>query len=547
MPDEAVPPNLRLADLLRLFRRRWRVLAITTTVVVALALALSLSQAPTYQARARVLVQTPQADTGIVQQTEAGSFFPDRELQNVTQFVESLDLRAQVAAAYDGPLDVDDVSADRAADGSDSIDITVTAPDADDAAELVNLYADTYISYSETQRLDTLIAAISAITEQLDALTARRAEVVAPLDAAQARLLEDPENGALASEVSFLAARVGLELDAIDSQRNTFQQTLQNLALAQDLTSLGTPQIVSQATPSSDPVSPKPLRDGVVGLIFGLGLGVMLAIAREFLDESVRTVTDLEALTGGRVPVLGAVPQHGGGDDIVTLTDPNNISAEAYRSLRTAVRFIALDRSMRVIQVTSPVTADGKSTTSANLAAALAQAGHRVVLVSCDLRRPRVHELFGVNVSPGFTDVVIGESSLREAIQPTESGVFLLASGTQPPNPSELLGSSRSEQVFEFLAEEFEFVVVDSTPVLPVTDAIVVSRFAQGVVVVAAARDSTRHRVQQAIGLLEQAGANVIGLVLNKVPSGHREGYNYLYSESRADEPVATGRLGRKK
>jgi capsular exopolysaccharide synthesis family protein len=159
----------------------------------------------------------------------------------------------------------------------------------------------------------------------------------------------------------------------------------------------------------------------------------------------------------------------------------------------------------------------------------LAQDGHRVAVVCCDLRRPTIHELFGVRVSPGLADVVLGTQALASAITQTDSQTFLLPAGSAPPNPSELLGSSRAEAVIEALANEMDYVVIDTTPVLPVTDAIVVSRFADATILVVNAGDTTRNQLHQALTQLEQASAPMVGLVLNRAFGGDRYAYGYGY------------------
>jgi capsular exopolysaccharide synthesis family protein len=171
---------------------------------------------------------------------------------------------------------------------------------------------------------------------------------------------------------------------------------------------------------------------------------------------------------------------------------------------------------MQVIQVTSANAGEGKTTVVANLAAAFAQAGHRVAVVSCDLRRPDLHDRVGEPAGPGLTDVLLGECLLSEAMRQTSSGVYLLPSGGRPPNPSELLGSSRMKAVLDFLVSEFDFVLLDSTPVLSVTDAVVVSQFAQATLVVVAAQATPRQRVREALDALVRAGAPLAGLILNK-------------------------------
>jgi capsular exopolysaccharide synthesis family protein len=291
--------------------------------------------------------------------------------------------------------------------------------------------------------------------------------------------------------------------------------------------------VLEEARTPGSPTSPKPIRDGAIGVMLGLGLGFALALAREFLDERIRSNEDIERVMRGRAPVLGSIPE-------ATAAEVNGLSdasahsqvAEAYRALRTAVKFAELDRSMRVIQVTSGSQGEGKTTTVANLALMLTQSGHRVAVVCCDLRRPRIHERFGAQVAPGFADVVLGECSLAAAVQQVGDLLHLLPAGSQPPNPSELLGSGRAERVISALAEEMDYVLIDTTPVLPVTDSIVVSRFVDATILVVAANSTTRNEVARTLSALELAQAPLVGAVLNRAEVSERNAYGYSYGKA---------------
>jgi len=191
----------------------------------------------------------------------------------------------------------------------------------------------------------------------------------------------------------------------------------------------------------------------VLGLAVGLMLGAGAAFLFEYMDDSIKAKADLERATHGRLPTLGlipAVPTWRDRDDarLVSLIDPGSGAAEAYRALRTTIQFMALERPISVLQVTSPSAAEGKSTTLANLGVALAGAGQRVVIVCGDLRRPRIHEFFGLANTEGLTSVVLGTLPLSAALQPVPAvpGLTLLASGPLPPNPSELLDSKRTAE-----------------------------------------------------------------------------------------------------
>ena len=181
--------------------------------------------------------------------------------------------------------------------------------------------------------------------------------------------------------------------------------------------------------------------------------------------------------------------------------------------------------------MTSPASAEGKTSTLANLGAVFAQAGERVVLVSCDLRRPRLGGLFGMDEKPGLTSVLLGERTLEQALQQVEGYdcLWVLGSGAVPPNPAELLNGPRARQIFATLRENFDLVLVDSPPVLPVTDALVLSAYADSTLLVVAAGQTRRNQLQRTAERFAQAKVPVMGIVLNEVSKGNGYGYGYGY------------------
>ena len=241
----------------------------------------------------------------------------------------------------------------------------------------------------------------------------------------------------------------------------------------------GAAQVVTSAALPTTPVSPRPGRAGVLAGIFGLALAVAVAALLEKMDDSLRTKDHLERAAG--VPVIGTIPTVGsfaslGRPTVVSLTTPRSPATEAYRTLRTAVQFLPVD-GVTMIQVTSPTAGDGKTTTLANLGVALARAGQQVALVCCDLRRPKLHEFFGMTNDIGFTSVLLGKVPLSAALQqvPDQDRLYVLASGPLPPNPSELLSSRRAREVLGSLRVEADVVLIDSPPVLPVSDAMIIA------------------------------------------------------------------------
>jgi capsular exopolysaccharide synthesis family protein len=203
--------------------------------------------------------------------------------------------------------------------------------------------------------------------------------------------------------------------------------------------------------------------------------------------------------------------------------------------LRTAVKFASVDKPLRCIQVTSANQGEGKTTAVANLAMALAHGGERVAVACCDLRRPTVQDRFMMSVTPGFTDVLSGEAQLDTAVRRYTPNLAVLPAGTAPRNPSELLSANRTTAVIKALVDQTDIVVLDSPPVLPVTDSLVVSRMADATILVVDARHTTRKALLRTLQLLDQVNAPVIGLVLNAVPETGRYGY-YGYGRSY-DQP----------
>jgi capsular exopolysaccharide synthesis family protein len=214
---------------------------------------------------------------------------------------------------------------------------------------------------------------------------------------------------------------------------------------------------------------------------------------------------------------------------VVSNVAPSSPPAEAYRGLRTAIQFSALDRSLRVLQVTSPTAGEGKTTTLVNLAVVLARGATSVCVVDCDLRRPRVHDFFGLKNNEGFTSVVRGELPLSAAVQtvPAENEIVVLAAGRPTLDPSELLASSRTKGVLGSLERQFDMVLVDSTPILPVTDAAVLSRHVEGVLIVVESGRTKKRALTRAVELLRQVDAPILGMVINRADQQSAYGSSY--------------------
>jgi len=276
--------------------------------------------------------------------------------------------------------------------------------------------------------------------------------------------------------------------------------------------------VVKQADVPSAPAAPKKKFDVALGLIGGLVVGLASALVRERLDRSISGQTEAEDLLG--VPTLGVVPFDGklNSHPLVVEALPRSPHAEAFRQLRTNLRFVNVDERPRSIVVTSAVPGEGKTTVSSNLALALAESGLQVLLMDCDLRKPRIAAMFGVEGSVGLTAVLSGERDVEDVIQrwggPT-SALSLLAAGRRPPNPSELLSSDYMTQLIRALEARFDYVIIDAAPLLPVTDGAIVATIADACLLVVAHRQTEREQAQRSRQSLMNVGAPVVGLVLN--------------------------------
>ncbi|MBX6387922.1 MAG: polysaccharide biosynthesis tyrosine autokinase [Frankia sp.] len=283
----------------------------------------------------------------------------------------------------------------------------------------------------------------------------------------------------------------------------------------------------------TSPVSPQPVRDFAFGLLLGLLAGVGAALVRHRLDTTLTGERDAIAITDR--PLLGSIIYETDANrrPLIIHTSPHSPRAEAFRQLRTNLRFVDVGGGPRSILVTSSVPAEGKSTTTCNLAITLAQSGARVCLVEGDLRRPSFGDYLGVETGAGLTSVLIGAADLDDVLQPWGVGrvggghIDVLPSGPIPPNPSELLGSHSMADLLDLLGSRYDIVLIDAPPLLPVTDAAVLAGRVGGTLLVARVGRTQRDQLRKAIESLRTVEARVLGTVLNMVPTKGPSSYGY--------------------
>ncbi|MGE0300954.1 polysaccharide biosynthesis tyrosine autokinase [Pseudonocardia sp.] len=419
-----------------------------------------------------------------------------------------------------------------------SIYLAAQAPAGDpgaavDAGDLVRQRISTYLEIISSQRLAEEVA------QQLGG-TVTAAEVRSEISASS-----EPESTLITATATDVSPQRAADIANAVAAR--FAATVVELETPPGATGppLVTAQVFQAAQPSTSPSSPNPVANVVLGALIGLLVGCGLAVLRHMIDNSVRSREQVRELLG--VPVLGEIQTDPGFDRTPLMIEagPGSRVAECFRQLRTNLQFLDVDGNRRVWLVTSPKPGAGKSTTVANLALALAEAGGRVLVVEADLRRPRVAELLNVDRAIGLTNVLVRRMPGGQAVQRVRPGLDVLGSGPLPPNPSEVLGSAAMAGLLNQARERYDVVLVDASPLSPVTDAAAVARQVDGVLLVVPYGGATRPQIRTARETLETVSAPLLGAVLTRTPAvKHRKGgadAAYLAVRSELDIPAGEG------
>jgi capsular exopolysaccharide synthesis family protein len=288
--------------------------------------------------------------------------------------------------------------------------------------------------------------------------------------------------------------------------------------------------IVTPATAPAGPSSPNVRLNLILGFLAGIAAGIGVAVLRSVLDTRIRGEADLRRVT--TAAILGGVSFDSDAvkKPLLTQAATQSPRAESFRQLRTNLQFAHVGHESKTVLVTSSVPGEGKSTTAINLAIALAQAGQTVALVDADLRRPMIAEYLGLERNAGLTTALIGKADLDDLLQPWGSEqLYVLASGQIPPNPSELLGSGKMKQLISTLESTFDAVIIDAPPLLPVTDAAVLAQQVGGVVVIVGTQKIRTTDLEKSLAALEMVQADVLGVVLNRLPTKGPDAYAYSY------------------
>jgi tyrosine-protein kinase len=498
-----------LKDYLRiLWSRKWLVLLITVIVVGGVEY-LTFRQTPVYAAETRVVAPPPPPvvnSIGQVLPQVPGADF----LTTEAELIRSPLIAERVVE--DLGLDVDPVALShrieaRPVPETNILRIAFRSNVPAQAAEVANSVAEQYIEYRREVDVKSLLrkrtnyrAQIRANNKELETIPADSTD---PGDTTRRSFLLG-ENNTLETRIA--------DIDQVVEEINTSGQVLE------------------KARTPNKPVSPDKVRNGIIGVMLGLVLGMAAAFVLEYMRDNLSSSEEVEQVIGA--PVLALVPLIRGKRHGLLLSgeDASGPLTESFRTLRTNLQFAAKRDGVKSVVVTSPSLGDGKTMTAANVAVALAQVGSRVILIDGDLRRPRLHKTFDVPNRDGLSSVLDGDETVETVVTRPESleNLRLITSGPVPDQPTELLGGPRMEQVVESCQDASDFVIIDSPPTIGLADPSVLASYADGVLLVIN-QEAGRRILSQARDQLEKVGAQVLGVVVNKVQANRRGYYYYDY------------------
>jgi capsular exopolysaccharide synthesis family protein len=395
---------------------------------------------------------------------------------------------------------------------------------------------------------------------QMKALKAQIDELLKEIDAEQSRLLLQAKQNYVVARANEDQTTAALESQKADAYKlrdqlveytlrqrefeenrtlyDSLQQRLRTASVESGLESMDI-EVVDQALPPAAPVLRPQSTVILTALAFGVLAGIVVAFLMESLDTGLRSIAEIESIT--ELPSLAIIPRarRSSADQAGTLTtaqrnigiltQPKSQFAEAFRSLRTSLLLSTAGHPPRCIVLTSATPSEGKTTAASNLAAILAQRDTRVLLIDGDLRRPNIHHRFGLNGKIGLTTVLTGATKLEETVQvvPEIPNLSILPSGPVPPFPTEMLSSGAMEAILKRCEELYDYVVIDSPPILSVTDGVILARQADAVVLIVRHGKSSKHVVRRARDILLRSGAGITGIVLNAVDLNSPEYYGY--------------------
>jgi non-specific protein-tyrosine kinase len=523
--------ELDLRQMLRIGRRWWWFLVLMPVIAGATAYIVSNQQTPQYSATVTIRINPPASSALDVNAV--------RLTQDLTETYRRLivlrPVLEEVIDALQLPYDADELGKHTSASAIASTQlvlVSVTDPDPERAALIANTIASTFA----TQVTENTLGQIESTRSSLDVQIAALQTQVDGLDT-QIDELDTAQN---ADDVAIQA-----ELEDLRDQRARFQEQIADLVVQGESVSLGVASAQTQVTVSElaiapkDPYAPKILLNTVLGTLAGLLVAVGIIALVHYLDNSVNEHTEVQELSG--VPILAtirAIPDmKRGGHQVYTLASPHSPSAEAVRLLRANLEFASAGGGIATLAITSPGMSEGKSTVAANLAVVMAQTGLTTVLIDADLRRPTQHRIFSIPNETGLTRLITHphESWRSAGTHVAVPNLTLIPSGTLPPNPADLLSLDRFANLLKTISQEVDIVIIDTPPILAVSDPLLVARNTDAALLVVRSGSTRKDALRHSAEALNQGNIRLLGVVLNVQKSRGETGY---YAEYKAATPA---------
>lgn len=511
---------------IRPLRKWWWLVAAATLVASISSFLATRQQPPIYQARTTLMVGRVLDATN----PTGNDIFLGQQLAGTYADIAKRELIRDTTKTALGMTWLPEYNV-RALPNTQLIELVVFDTNPARAQAVANELANQLVQQSPTRSQQEEQQRQDFINQELDELQARIVETRTEISDKQRELAEMFS----ARQISETEAQIA----ALQAKQTSLQATFSTLVANTQRGATNSLAIIEPAARPGQPVGPNKVATIALAGAVGFVLAASAAYLLEYMDDTVKTPDDVSQLTA--LPTLTGIASiaEEQGQKLITHMRPRSPISEAFRVLRTGIQFSSLDKPNRILLVTSPNPSEGKSTLAANLAVVIAQAGNNVLLIDADLRRPTQHKLFDLSDRHGLTSLLLEMSMngrddnlnnlLSGHLQKTPvSGLNVLSSGAIPPNPSELLGSATMRSLLNFLKTKYDFVVIDSPPILAVTDAVVLSTETDGLVLVIDADNTRRGALKQSVARLREVNANIIGVALNRL-SLKSDGYRYYY------------------
>lgn len=522
---------MTLKDYIAPFRKWWWLILITTIMAIGSSYFVTQRQLPNYRASTTLLIGNALADPN----PSGGDFVLGEQLAQT--YVDLANLpQLQVSVMENlGLNNLPDYTVNHQPN-TQLIKIDVTDTNPERAMAVANELAKQLILRTPAAADQENLARQQFVSEELDDLQVEILETKDRIAVKQEELAESFS----AREISDLQD----EISTLENKLNAMQTNYASLLASTQQGAANVISVVQEATLPKRPVGPNQrltiLATGLIGFVLASGAAYLLV----HLDDSVQSPEEIEHLTGlSTLTGIAKIRQKKKESELITMREPRSPISEAFRSLRTGIQFSDIDAEQHILLVTSALPSEGKSSIASNLAVVMAQSGQKTLLIDADLRKPVQHRFFNISKEPGLINLLFSldlnsddetkERILKQFIsQSPVPDLHVLSSGAIPPNPSELLGSIKMKGVLNLLSKYYDYIILDSPPVLPVTDAVIMSTLAQSVLLVVSVGQTSRNQLKQSVERLREVKANIVGTIMNGL-TRNNDAYHYYYYQNR--------------